>query len=50
MKWYAVYCGNLACLSRTTNPPTLFDVADEQLVDGEPFLCPACSKRKVKVQ
>jgi hypothetical protein len=44
---YRLYCGNLSCSTRTERQPDgtvgrLFDVLDNEIVDGETWLCPAC--------
>lgn len=41
-----LYCGNLDCVSRTFDPPTLFAVDLGTLADGETWLCPACQRAR----
>jgi len=40
-----LYCGNLECATRQTDPPTLFTVKTEDVPDGELWLCPVCRAR-----
>lgn len=51
---FSLYCGNPECRTRTEPQPNgsvgrLFEALDTDLVDGEPWLCPACQpERTVK--
>lgn len=39
---YELYCGNFECSTRLAVPPKLFTVYDDEILDGEVWLCPTC--------